>query len=318
MKVEKLAKNGQMGQNSPPLSPGTPGGGSAATNTLLNTIVNTAATSSANACACVLGYGSSLDNGITIGSLTLDCTKCIPGYYLTGSDNSPVNGVCSIVPVDKFHPGGGEVGAADEALTSCPPNSASVEGSDALIDCTVKPGYYIETKADGDADVTDLAISIVPANFYGAGGEVATTQVTNDVTATKLACPSNSASVEGSDALIDCTVKPGYYIETKADGDADVTNILISIVPVNFYGAGGEVATTQVANDVTATKLACPLNSASVAGSTKGTPMAPFVSKLGTPFFFSRRQVGTPPPPPPRRVVHTTPAPRFIPTDKLS
>ena len=163
MKVEKLAKNWQMVQNSQPLSPG-----------MLLAIVATgdAAVTSCTGAAgkfnsennpggtgvvarkFVLGYTAA--SAIVLEDVTLDCTKCAAGYYLSAADSTTGGAVCTQIPAGKY-------GAATlqsltdvavgsvEVLTSCPTNSESVAGSTIsnLGDCKVKAGFYIATESIG-------------------------------------------------------------------------------------------------------------------------------------------------------------------------
>jgi len=85
-------------------------------------------------------------------------------------------------------------------------------------------------------------------------------------------CPTNSATAytaaaAGTGSLADCKVAAGYYIATESATATDATGLVISQVPANSYGAGGEAASQQTDNDVAATKTACVAKSTSAAGS---------------------------------------------------
>jgi phenylpyruvate tautomerase PptA (4-oxalocrotonate tautomerase family) len=177
------------------------------------------------ACKCVAGYVSTgASNTAVVGDVTLTCTKCAPGYYLSAGD-STATAVCTQAPANKWHAGLNDLSSVFTAETavSCPSNSESVAGSSAMADCTVKAGYYIETESTNDSTEGALAITIAPQNWYAPGGASATLQDSTSpgiVAATRTACPyGGTTPADGKTALTDCVVTCGAAsVKAKAQG----------------------------------------------------------------------------------------------------
>jgi len=85
----------------------------------------------------------------------------------------------------------------------------------------------------------------VPANSYGAGGESSSEAVTNDITATKTACPFGGTSAAGSDAQADCTPDCGTEatLLTRKDGGTCVCQSHVYGTPLDTNSATLLVAT---------------------------------------------------------------------------
>jgi len=148
--------------------------------------------------------------------------------------------------------------AATGGCTACPFAGTSAQGSTLLTDCTAAAA------ASSVGVVASAGTSKCATTHYGTPLDASDATA---AVATKgcTACPANSAAIVGSTALSACKVKAGFYISTKSTSGSDVTSLVISAIPANFYGAGGEQATQQTPATVTATKLACPFGGASLA-----------------------------------------------------
>jgi hypothetical protein len=95
---------------------------------------------------------------------------------------------------------------------ACPSNTQSVQQSDALTDCTCRPGYHGN---DGTP-----CIECSAGTYKDQPGDVLCTSCPEDTYSTASAatsagmcftCPSHSSADSGSSALLDCGCVGGYY-----------------------------------------------------------------------------------------------------------
>ena len=221
-----------------------------------NTITNPSSASAADQCKCATGYAAR-DGTTTTGTVSLDCTKCIAGYYLSSADGTTVNAVCTAAPANKYWAGLKDIrsaaGTAVETPTSCPFSGTSAAGSDALADCT-----------------PDCAATDTSSNAVASGGTCycATTKFGSPVDSTggtalfattgcDGACSSGaltaySASVASTNALADCKVILGKYLKTASDATGSAGGSLdIAACPADHYCSGGTAQDSRNVDAVT-------------------------------------------------------------------
>jgi len=149
------------------------------------------------------------------------------------------------------------------AALACPYAGTTVQAGGKLSDCTPSCGSGTNAVALGGT-------CVCATTHYGTPQDAEGT-TTGVVTQGCTACPTNSATAytvaAPSGNLATCKVKAGYYIATESATATDATGLVISQVPANSYGVGGEDASQQTDNDVAATKTACVVKSTSPAGS---------------------------------------------------
>jgi len=257
---------------------------------------------SAGLTVCAVGYyGSPLDsNDATVLVASKGCTACPTGStsvlgtttlagctvnagkYIKVKATSAVDATSleiATTVANSYSAGGAS--ASEQVATlvaatavACPYGGTSAVGSDAQADCT-------PPAVSSDAFLVNAGgTTVCLANYYGVPKDA------NDAllaVATKgcTACPTNTASAQGTATLAGCTVKAGYYIATKANSATDATSLVISATLANFYSVGGEYATIQEATKVAATSTACPFGGVSTAGSDALTDCNP-VNALST------------------------------------
>ena len=223
----------------------------------------TNAVANGGTCVCATThYGTPVDaNGATVAAATQGCspvaqTAAIPQYAVTVATPG-------VIRID----GHGLYTGQKLLYTKVGGGTALTTSVGALADGTAQ--YVIKV----DANTFKLATSKTLAL---AGTAL---QITNDGDDAQIftpvssgVCPTNSATAytaaaAGTGSLADCKVAAGYYIATESATATDATGLVISQVPANSYGAGGEAASQQTDNDVAATKTACVAKSTSAAGS---------------------------------------------------
>ena len=194
--------------------------------------------------------------------------KLLAGWYTDAADtDTPVP--CA---AGRYCPGGGAVGAQSaegtvqaplsSGINPCPEHATSVPSATSLTDCTIEPGFYVNS--------TDLtAPTLCSAGSYCPGGDhlgQASTAHAGTVLATSgiAACPGGSTSVAGAGARSNCTVSAGWHI---AAGDVHTP----VACPAGLYCVGGTAVGTasplgQSTDIITSGSAPCPDGSNSTAG----------------------------------------------------
>ena len=160
-------------------------------------------------CSCKPGFLAIFSvNGPEV---THVCQQCAAGRYNDAFNQS----ACQLCPADTFIPLGAD-NVSDCQL--CDPNAASPEGSTAQTDCLCNlgysgvPGAACQACLPGEyrSNAAEYICQKCPANTYNG------LYASSDVVACN-ACPDNTASLAGSDALIDCTCVPGFSASVVGD-----------------------------------------------------------------------------------------------------
>lgn len=161
-------------------------------------------------CSCKPGFLAIFSvNGPEV---THVCQQCAAGRYNDAFNQS----ACQLCPTNTFLPTTGADNVSDCLL--CDPNAASQEGSTAQTDCFCNLGYSGVPGAECQAcmpgeyrsNPDEYICQKCPANTYN--GLYASSDV-----AECNACPSDTVSLAGSDALIDCTCVPGFSASVVGD-----------------------------------------------------------------------------------------------------
>ncbi|KAJ1464568.1 hypothetical protein T484DRAFT_1649408 [Baffinella frigidus] len=145
-----------------------------------------------------MGYTSTLDG--------VACDACDAGTY---KDSTGI-GSCTPCGANLFSGGVGKI--LPSTCEECPPDANAPIGSRYITDCKCNPGYTGTDGATCSACVAgrykpstgDASCSLCVENTYST-----TTAAVDDLTCTS--CPSNSLTVEGSNEVVDCVCKPGWY-----------------------------------------------------------------------------------------------------------
>jgi hypothetical protein len=175
-------------------------------------------------CQCVPGYEGAGDH---------DCSACAPGkfqdvdYTYTGSTGitQSINVTCSVCPSNTYQ----ELRNAT-ACNTCPGNSSSPSGSDAVHDCLCDGGFFGSL-----VDVTQTC-TLCPVNTFCSGGKPE-----------PESCRPFSSAPAGQDASEDCICDAGYYSLN--------TSSSCTVCPPNSFCEGG------------LRQELCPGNSSSLRGS---------------------------------------------------
>ena len=224
---------------------------------------STNAVANGGTCVCATThYGTPVDaNGATVAAATQGCSPVAQTVAIIQTAVTTGDSAASVIRIDGHGLYTGQKLLYTKVGTALTTSVGALASGDAQ--------YVIKV----DANTFQLATSKAGAL---AGTSLAITNDGDDAqTFTPVssgACPTNSATAytaaaAGTGSLADCKVAAGYYIATESATVTDATGLVISQVPANSYGAGGEGASQQDNNDVAATKTACVAKSTSAAGS---------------------------------------------------
>ena len=216
--------------------------------------------------------GGSASSGVAAATTSVADCDVQAGFYISVQSTSTsniANLAVTQIGANKYAAGlsgttqvtSGDISTA--AALACPYAGTSVQAGGKLSDCTPSCGSGTNAVALGGT-------CVCATTHYGTPQDAEGT-TTGVVTQGCTACPTNSATAytvaAPSGDLATCKVKPGYYIATESAAATDATGLVISQVPANSYGVGGEAASQQTDNTVAATKTACVVKSTSPAGS---------------------------------------------------
>jgi len=216
--------------------------------------------------------GGSASSGVAAATTGVADCDVQAGFYISTQSTSTTD-IASLavtqIGANKYAAGlsgttqvtSGDISTA--AALACPYAGTTVQAGGKLSDCTPSCGSGTNAVALGGT-------CVCATTHYGTPQDAEGT-TTGIVTQGCTACPTNSATAytvaAPSGDLATCKVKPGYYIATESATATDATGLVISQVPANSYGVGGEAASQQTDNTVAATKTACVVKSTSPAGS---------------------------------------------------
>ncbi|KAJ1466015.1 hypothetical protein T484DRAFT_1647470, partial [Baffinella frigidus] len=193
------------------------------------------------------------------------CAACVAGTYKVATGSAD----CTLCGADKYS---STVGAIQESTcSSCPANTVSEAGNNALSSCACTNGWY--------GQGGENTCSACPAGQYKdlRGGSTCipcasgkySTVVGAKTAGTCQGCPINTVSAEGSDELTDCTCTIGW---TGTDGTESCSMCLAgtyktAIGSADCTSCGINKYSTTVGAMHASTCQQCSANSASPAGS---------------------------------------------------
>ena len=152
---------------------------------------------------CDSGLNSSCPEFSTspMNSSSIEDCICLPGYY-QNTDN-PTTHECIPCPVDSF--------CNNDVRTVCPDFSTSNSFSSLHTDCRCKKGYSGSNGGTCTAcNAGEYKDVVGPSTCSKCGVDTFSTQSAAESASTCQACPDNSQSLEGSDAITDCVCDAGY------------------------------------------------------------------------------------------------------------